>query len=295
MPIGRTATNIWITHKTVGNDPSVSKLPNMSIELLTWLDAKEYVAQLSASDIPEMQKMAQPYIDMSRLPTTAEIANSPRLLWVIRAVTAASRYYPPISDTTGTLTAYGADIAPYAHIVADKIQKRNNDNSVNPLDPGNLPNPDEWFVQLDMTIRAGRMLNLIDNAIQQAKNKYLSGIRENWTTVTDKVNKHNASQDNTDVMISHILGTEDSNQIPQAFAAVTLEVPIDIKKIEPFTMVPTGIFGQKARRDLKQLVQYGLVNLHTVRANTRGRPKQAVTLSTVGRNLSTALVAHGLI
>lgn len=286
MPILNTGNHLLITHRLVGKNPVINPLGDISVETTIMLEA-HYLDKTAA------------YLETNKPHNTGiEAAKRDRtnLNWLIRAYKAAEHHDPPLATSFGELTTHGESLTD----VAAQTMSILYDHDPNYAHPELLGSPDDWFIQLRMPIRSVRMLQSMHQAIKDSELFYnINGPRtETWEEIVKEFKANQTKQKplrtiyaedpNELFHLEPTFNLQIDNQKSQNFETITIQAKDFADPEVPTkrtTIIPTSIFGQKARTDLKQLMRYGLVNVRVIRHGGRGRPKQAVLISPIGQKL----------
>jgi hypothetical protein len=292
MPTMYNGTHLLIIHKIVGRDPKVVPLGDMAVETALMLEAHYLSEQATRTGIDSTNTIENAKKDRTNLN------------WLTRAYKAAQLAEPPISSEFGQLTQHGQYLSEVAYEVMDQCYNFD----PNYATPHLMPDPDDWFIQARIPIRALRALKAFATLIRDAPmlNNLTTTPPPQWDVVVKQFKAQHSpkpdqfsipSQDPQDPQFTPLpqLLQMDSpvqldldNQMPQEFTSVTISAQDMLDPTKPqkqITIIPTSIFGQRARTDVKHLLRHNLLDVRVIRHGGRGRPKQGVILSPIGEKL----------
>ena len=308
MPVLHDTKTIIISHPIAGLGPQPAQLGPMSLELALWLKYRleEFLAH-STYDHLEAAQLA----NFFQSPDVHE--------WNVRCILAGTRgYKTKLCAETGKLSEYGLTIAKTATEIIDQTERELFKSDPTGVAPKNFKNwrtwksADELFISANFSVRQARMLKLMLDAITEAERLNKQHLVYDWTKIS--TNDEIAGNGTEPLPVSQKPQTDEDDQngetrlLPpvseltdilsykshhienQPFEAITLMSDIGRRGF-----VPTAIFGQKARNDMKMLTKYGLVDIKAYAHGQRGRPKHVVRPSVIGDRLVADLVRRGII
>jgi hypothetical protein len=268
MPIFPNNRDISVFHPILGRGEEPTRLGDMSHELAQWLKWKLDEHNAISEDQSEIHNFARFFrqSDIQAFNTRSHIS-------------AARGYNPVLALDSGQLTQPGIERARLASAVI-ALGIGQNVNSI--LKPSELEYTEDVFITGNITIRQAALLEAAHNAIIEAEELDRRELDKEFKTFLQGYkgdNPHIPSEDHEEpeLELTELFKIRSFTNTTQPVQAITYNVGPSREGY-----VPTAIFGQKARNDLKNLVKYGLVDLRAQAQGVRGRPKHVFRVSPTG-------------
>jgi len=310
MPVWPNNRAIIISHPIYGKGLEPERLGHMSTELCQWLKYK--LDEQTAIDADETdalgfkQFFTQPTINAF---TTRSL------------ISAIRGYSPSLCYENGRLTNRGIETAKIARAI---IMDKENLGAHDILDLTKITRTEDLFITGEVTIRQAALLKMIYNAVldaeandrreldkeyqallqgnNQQRNEItqtqqmalLAKNNQDSTNGTDYTNSRESAKDTTEIEgdLTDIFRVSERTNETQPLQAITFNLGAGQRRQG---YVPTAIFVQKTRNDLRNLVKYGLVDLRAHVQGVRGRPKHVVRASPTGVIMVADLVRQDVI